>query len=186
MVCIHTYDEYLKSIDSGVCHRPWSVSWLIVQAYWLTIEYQVVQFVPSGSILEQFESIHVTILQQILFLLLWSGGHRCFAYFTLSLSAAQVYMIQERCWFSQMDFFIEYFPQDQDFVSFQQIFKSSTYTDKNDPFSRCTKRYSQFGISPSHVSIDFSNCLTHNSPARRWPWRFRSRGTTGSSYWTMI
>ena len=39
--------------------------------------YQVVQYVPSMSILEQFESIHVTILQQISFLLLWSGGHRC-------------------------------------------------------------------------------------------------------------
>ena len=36
--------------------------------------------------------------------------HNIFAYFTLSLSAAQVYMIKERCWFSQIDFFIEYFP----------------------------------------------------------------------------
>ena len=34
-----------------------------------------------------------------------------FAYFAMSLSASQVYMIQERCWFSQIDFFIEYFPQ---------------------------------------------------------------------------
>ena len=33
--------------------------------------------------------------------------HSIFAYFTLSLSAAQVYMIQERCWFSQIDFFVE-------------------------------------------------------------------------------
>ena len=36
--------------------------------------------------------------------------HSIFAYFTLSLSAAQVYVIQERCWFSQINFFIEYFP----------------------------------------------------------------------------
>ena len=36
--------------------------------------------------------------------------HSVFAYFTLSLSSAQVYMIKERCWFSQIDFFIEYFP----------------------------------------------------------------------------
>ena len=27
----------------------------------------------------------------------------------------------------------------------------------------------------------FSNCLSHNSPAKGWPYRFRSRGTTGSS-----
>ena len=39
--------------------------------------YQVFQFVLCISISEQFESIHVTILQQISFLLLWSGGHRC-------------------------------------------------------------------------------------------------------------
>ena len=25
IVYIHIYDEYLKSIDSGVCHRPWSI-----------------------------------------------------------------------------------------------------------------------------------------------------------------
>ena len=36
--------------------------------------------------------------------------HNIFAYFALSLSASQVFMIQERCWFSQIDFFIEYFP----------------------------------------------------------------------------
>ena len=42
----------------------------IVQTYSLTIEYQVVQYVPSISISEQFESILVTILQKISFLLL--------------------------------------------------------------------------------------------------------------------
>ena len=36
--------------------------------------------------------------------------HNISAYFTLSLSATQVYMIKERCWFSQIDFFVEYFP----------------------------------------------------------------------------
>ena len=25
IVCIHKYDEYMKSIDSGVCHEPWSI-----------------------------------------------------------------------------------------------------------------------------------------------------------------
>ena len=55
IVCIHTYDEFLKSIDSSVSHRPWSILWWIVRAYLLTIEYRVVQFVPSISILEQFE-----------------------------------------------------------------------------------------------------------------------------------
>ena len=36
--------------------------------------------------------------------------HNILAYFTLSLSAAQVYVIKERCWFSQINFFVEYFP----------------------------------------------------------------------------
>ena len=26
VVCIHMYDECEKSIDSGVCHRPWTIS----------------------------------------------------------------------------------------------------------------------------------------------------------------
>ena len=59
---------------------------------------------------------------------------------------------------------------------------SPTYTDKNNPFSRWTKRHSQFGIF-SHPCFNrtFSNCLSHNSPAKGWPYRFRSRGTTVSS-----
>ena len=73
-VCI----ECMKSIDSGVCHRLWSVLWLIVQVCSLTIEYQVFQYVPRTSISEQIESILLlTILQQISFLLLWNDGHRC-------------------------------------------------------------------------------------------------------------
>ena len=36
--------------------------------------------------------------------------HNIFAYLALSLSASQVYMIEERCSFSQIDFFVEYFP----------------------------------------------------------------------------
>ena len=70
IVCIHKYDEYMKSIDSGVCHKLWSIFLRIVRAYLLTTEYQVVQFLPSISISEQFDSIHVKILQQISFLLL--------------------------------------------------------------------------------------------------------------------
>ena len=48
-----------------------------MQAYLLFIEYQVVQFLPSISISEQFESMHLTILQQILILPLWNDGRQC-------------------------------------------------------------------------------------------------------------
>ena len=59
---------------------------------------------------------------------------------------------------------------------------SSTYTGKNNPFSRCTKRHSQFGIFSQPYSIGSSQIAfpiivlpkdDHN--------RFRSRGMTGSS-----
>ena len=38
VVCIHSYDEYMKSIDSGVCHKPWSILLWIVRANLLTIK----------------------------------------------------------------------------------------------------------------------------------------------------
>ena len=68
IVKIHSCDEYMKSIDSDVCHKLWSILLWIVRAYLLTIKYRVVQFVPSFSISEQFESMYLTILQQICFL----------------------------------------------------------------------------------------------------------------------
>ena len=45
-----------------------------------------------------------------------------------------------------------------------------------------TKRHSQFGtFSQTFFNRTFSNCLSHNSPAKGWPCRFRSRRTTGLS-----
>ena len=58
----------LKLIDSDVCHRLWSILLWNVRACLLTIKYQVVQFLPNISISEHFESMYLTILQQILFL----------------------------------------------------------------------------------------------------------------------
>ena len=53
------------------------------------------------------------------------------------------------------------------FCFFPANFMSSTYTDKNNPFSRCTKRHSQFGIfSQPYCNRIFSNCLSHYSPAK--------------------
>ena len=36
--------------------------------------------------------------------------HNILNYLALFLSAAQVFEIQKTCWFSQIDFFVEYFP----------------------------------------------------------------------------
>ena len=70
IVCVHLYDEYMKSVDSDVCHRLWSILLWIVQNCSLTKEHRVFQYVPSTSISEQFEGMYLTIIQQILFLLL--------------------------------------------------------------------------------------------------------------------
>ena len=62
---------------------------------------------------EYFEGMVIFLLTPRKFAISKHGSvivHNIFAYFALSLSAAQVYMIQERCWFSKIDFFIEYFP----------------------------------------------------------------------------
>ena len=59
---------------------------------------------------------------------------------------------------------------------------SSTYRDKNNPFSRCTNKHSQLvTFSQPCCNRIFSNSLSHKSTAKVWPYRFRSRGTTGSS-----
>ena len=57
------------SIDSGVCYKLWSILHSIVQVCSLATEYQDSQSVPNTNISEQFESIHVTNLQQISILL---------------------------------------------------------------------------------------------------------------------
>ena len=61
-------------------------------------------------------------------------------------------------------------------------YMSSAYTDKNNPFSRCANRHFQLEtFSPPCFNRIFSNCLSNKSPAKGWPYRFRSRRTTGSS-----
>ena len=73
------------------------------------------------------------------------------------------------------------------FCFFPANLMSSTYTDKNNPFSRCTNRHSQLEtFSQPCFNEIFSNCLSHNSPAKGWPYRFRSRGRLDLPYWTII
>ena len=98
------------------------------------------------------------------------------------MSASKINMIKEWCWFSQINVFHGIFHIGSMFCFFPASFISSTYTDKNSPFSRLTHKHSQFGsLSQPCSNGTFSNCISHNSPARGWPSRLRSRGTTGSS-----
>ena len=113
--------------------------------------------------------------------------HNIFAYLALSLSASQVYMIQERCWFSQIDFFVEYFHIGSRLCFFPANFMSSTFTDKNNPFSRCTKRHSQFGIFSQPCSVGFSqiafSIIVLPKDDRT---DFFQEERLGLPYWTMI
>ena len=85
--------------------------------------------------------------------------HNIFACLALSLSALQMYMIHERCWFLPNGLFFEYFPHRINVLFiFRPIFMSSTYTDKNNPFSRCTNKHSQLKtFSPPYFNRIFSN-----------------------------
>ena len=68
------------------------------------------------------------------------------------------------------------------FCFFPANLMSSTYRDKNNPFWRCTNKHSQLEtFSQPCCNRIFLNCFSHNSPAKGWPYRFHSRGTTGSS-----
>ena len=179
VVKTHVCDECMKSIDSGACHRPWSILWLIVQAYFADHK-KSGRPLRAKSNWEQFESIdfissslkkwssmrgvdtcfpthnivpHTSLHDQpclmtmkkdedvegmVVSLLLtrkfairtwFCIVHNIFAYLALSWSASQVFMFQERCWFSQINFSIEQPPhRDQDFV-FPANFVSSTCTE---------------------------------------------------------
>ena len=74
------------------------------------------------------------------------------------------------------------------FCFFPANFMSSTYTDKNNPFSRCTKRdISNLEFSPSHVSKIFSQIAF---PKIVLPTDdhtdFAQEERLGLPYWTMI
>ena len=46
-------------------------------------------------------------------------------------------------------------------------FMSSTYADKNNPFSQCTNKHFQLAtFSQPYFNGIYSNCLSHNSPAK--------------------
>ena len=105
-----------------------------------------------------------------------------FAYFTLSLRTHQVYMVKNDVGSPKSTSLLSTFHIRLIFCFFPANLMLSTNTDKNNPFSRCTNKHSQLEtFSQTCCNRIFSNCLFHNSPAEGWPYRFRSRGKTGSS-----
>ena len=109
--------------------------------------------------------------------------HNIFAYLALSLNAPQVYVIQERYWFSKINFFIEWFPhQITIFVSFQAFWCHPHTQIRIILFHDVQRDIPNLEFSPIHVSTGVSQiAFPYNSLAKRWPYRFLSRRTTRSS-----
>ena len=83
--------------------------------------------------------------------------HNIFAYFAFSLSASQVYIIQERCWFSQIDFFVEYFPHRIKILLRSSQFLCRPHTQIRTILFHDERRdIPNLEFSPIHVSIGLS------------------------------
>ena len=139
---------------------------------------------PCHRTTKRYSDFPSMVIFQLLLQKFWIQTWFCncvyniFAYFTLSLSALQVYMLvlpnQLLC--------LVLSTSDQYFVPFQPIWCHPHTPIRTVLFPLCTNRHSQFGtFSQTYFNRIFSNCLSHNSPAKRCPYRFLSRGTTGSS-----
>ena len=99
--------------------------------------------------------------------------HNIFAYLALSLSASQVYMIQERCWFFQINFFIEYFPH-----RIKILFLSSQFD--------VIHITSIPNWKPCPNRRIFSNCLSKIVLPKDDRTDFVQEERLGLPYWTMI
>ena len=67
-----------------------------------------------------------------------------------------VNVVKKWCSFIKINMFQQYFPHPIDFLFLPVNLMSYTYTDKNNPFSRCTNKHSQFGIFlPTMFQYDF-------------------------------
>ena len=86
--------------------------------------------------------------------------YNIFACLTFSLSATQIYGVQERCWFAQIDFFHKYFPHWVNVLLLPSQF-CRQHTQTRMALSRCTDKHSQFGTFPNRVPIELSRIALH-------------------------
>ena len=83
--------------------------------------------------------------------------HNIFAYLALSLSASQVYMIQERCWFSKSTSLLSTFNIGSRCCFFPANFSSHSHTQIRIILFHDERRdIPNLEFSPIHVSIGFS------------------------------
>ena len=143
------------------------------------------------SFVRKYEVQDIILLQKYEYFERFKHGsvivHNIFAYFALSLSASQVYMIKERCWFSQINFFIEYFPHRFNIVSFQPILCHPHTQIRIILFHDERRNIPNLELSPIHVSIGLSQIAF---PIIVLPkddhTDFAQEERLGLPYWTMI
>ena len=114
--------------------------------------------------------------------------HNIFAYLTLSLSAPQEHMIQERCWFSQIDFFIKCFPHRIKILFLSSQFLCHPHTQIRIILSHDVQRdIPNLEFTPSRVSKGISQI---SFPIIVLPMDDRADSfqeeRLGLPYWTMI
>ena len=98
--CLKSHVRWMvRSNVPSVCLRLWSIWWLHEEVWSRTMECQVYQCLPNCSILEQFECLILTILQQ----------PHLFFFFELMV-VKTLNMVKDRCRFSHIDFFHWKFP----------------------------------------------------------------------------
>ena len=110
-----------------------------------------------------------------------------FAYFTLSLSASQVYMIKERCLFSQSTSLLSTFHIGSMFSFFPANLMSSTYKDKNYLFDGVRISIPNWKPLPNRAATGFSQ---NAFPRKVLPKDDRTDSAQGERlslpYWQMI
>ena len=106
---------------------------------------------PCHRTTKKYADFPIMVISQLLLRKFWIQTWFCncpqyLCLFQIALSTAQIYMIKERFWYIGLMFC--FFPAN---------LMSSTYTDKNYPFSRCTNKHSQLEtFSQPYFSWTFS------------------------------
>ena len=106
-----------------------------------------------------------------------------FVRFAFTLSASQIFVVKKGCWFSKFDKFHQFLQHGAMLCFLPAILISSTYTDKNNLCFRERTDIPNAELFPSQERPNrtSSNCHSQKRPANGCPYKFRSRGTTGSS-----
>ena len=136
----------------------------------------------SRYFVELLSSFPSMVIFQLLLRKFWFQTSHC-----LSVHP-QVFMIKERCWFSQINFFVEQFPHRINVLFLSSQFLCHLHAQKRITLFHGVRRdIPNLELSPSHVSIGFSQIAF---PIIVLPkddhTDFAQEERLGLPYWTMI